>query len=68
MGDSDGLEHVDVTDQMDRKMRALLCHVSQLTDPDGMELRIRERFQQIAAERDLPDGRSAELFRVLDTR
>jgi len=68
MGGADGLEHVDVTDQMDRKMSALRCHVSQLTDPDGMEQRIRERFQQIAADRGLPEGRSVELFRVLDTR
>ncbi len=49
-------------------MRALRCHVSQLTDPDGMEERIRTRFRQIAAERGLPDGTSVELFRVLDTR
>lgn len=67
-GTTDGLEHVDVTDQMDRKMRALRWHVSQLTDPDGMEQRIRERFQQIAADRGLPEGRSVELYRVLDTR
>ena len=37
-------------------MRALRCHVSQLTDPDGMEQRIRDRFRQIAADRGLPDG------------
>ena len=68
MGGSDGLEHVDITDQLDRKMRALRCHVSQLTDPDGMEQRIRDRFREIAADRGLPEGRSVELYRVLDTR
>ncbi len=68
MGSGDELATVDVTDQMDRKMRALRCHVSQLVDPDAMEERIRERFQQIAREAGLPEGRSAERFRVLDTR
>jgi LmbE family N-acetylglucosaminyl deacetylase len=68
LGGTEGLEHVDITAQMDRKMRALRCHVSQHTDPDGMEQRIRSRFQQIAADRGLPDGTSVELFRVLDTR
>jgi hypothetical protein len=33
-----------------------------------MEQRIRERFRQIAADRGLPEGRSVELYRVLDTR
>jgi LmbE family N-acetylglucosaminyl deacetylase len=68
LGGSDRLDAIDITDQLDRKMRALRCHVSQHTDPDGMEQRIRARFEQIAVERGLPAGRSVELFRVCDTR
>ena len=34
----------------------------------SMEQRIRDRFRQIAADRGLPEGRSVELYRVLDTR
>lgn len=59
---------VDITAQVDRKLRALRCHASQLADPDGMEQRLRARFAEVAAERGLPAGRSVELFRVLDTR
>jgi LmbE family N-acetylglucosaminyl deacetylase len=68
MGGGDDLTEIDITAHVDRKMRALRCHVSQLTDPDGMEQRIRDRFRQIAADRGLPEGRSVELFRVLDSR
>ena len=68
MGGDPDLAVVDVTAQMDRKFRALRCHVSQLVDPDAMEQRLRDRFAQIAAERGLPEDRVVELFRVLDTR
>jgi LmbE family N-acetylglucosaminyl deacetylase len=68
LGGGDDLEAVDVTDQLDRKMRALRCHVSQHVDPEGMEQRVRGRFLQIAAERGFPEGRAVELFRVVDTR
>jgi LmbE family N-acetylglucosaminyl deacetylase len=68
MGGGDDLAEVDITAQVDRKMRALRCHASQLVDPDGMELRIRDRLRQVATDRGLPEGRSVELFRVLDTR
>jgi LmbE family N-acetylglucosaminyl deacetylase len=68
MGGGDDLAEVDITSYLDRKFRALRCHVSQLVDPDAMEQRLRERFAQIAAERGLAEGRVVELFRVLDTR
>jgi hypothetical protein len=42
--------------------------VSQLVDPDAMIERVGARFRQLAVEHGLPDGHSAELFRVCDTR
>lgn len=60
--------YIDITAQLDRKMRALRCHVSQHVDPDAMEARVREWWQRIAAERGRPAGTSAEAFQVVDTR
>ena len=33
---------VDITDTFDRKIKALLCHASQLSDPDGIDPWIRQ--------------------------
>lgn len=63
-----GLDIVDITAQLDRKMSALRCHISQHVDPDSMVERVSGRFRQIATENGLPDGHSAEVFRVCDTR
>lgn len=59
---------VDITDQVDRKIRALRCHESQHRDPDAMEERVRAWYQQIAADGGLPEGRSGERFLVADAR
>lgn len=59
---------VDITDQLDRKIEALMCHRSQHRDPAAMEERVRTWWQGIAAEHGLPEGSSAEAFRVIDTR
>ena len=59
---------VDITEQLDRKLRALRCHESQHRDPDAMEERVREWWKSIAAERGRPEGTSAEAFRVVDTK
>jgi LmbE family N-acetylglucosaminyl deacetylase len=61
-------DFVDITEQLDRKIRALRCHKSQHRDPDAMEERVREWWKNIAAERGRPEGTSAEAFRVVDTR
>jgi LmbE family N-acetylglucosaminyl deacetylase len=58
---------VDTTDHFDRKIRALLCHASQLPDPDGMQVRIRAWNEAVAASGGLPAGRTAELFQVVET-
>jgi LmbE family N-acetylglucosaminyl deacetylase len=59
---------VDITQQLDRKIQALMCHRSQHRDPSTMEERVRTWWQGIAAEHGLPEGASAEAFRVVDTR
>lgn len=59
--------YVDITDTFWRKIAALRCHVSQLTDPEGMPDLLRTRLSRSAAEGGLPDGRLAETFQVLQT-
>ena len=65
---TEGKDVVDITDQLDRKIEALMCHRSQHRDPAAMEERVRTWWQGIAAEHGLPEGSSAEAFRVVDTR
>lgn len=58
---------VDTTDALARKVKALLCHVSQLPYPDGLEDRMSGWGRAIAQAGGLPEGRTAESFRVMDT-
>jgi LmbE family N-acetylglucosaminyl deacetylase len=67
MGGPDPNVYVDTTDVIERKVKALLCHVSQLPDPDSLEDRIRGWGRMIGAAGGLPEGRTAEAFRVVDT-
>jgi LmbE family N-acetylglucosaminyl deacetylase len=68
-GPSGGNNHaVDVTDVFDRKLAALRAHVSQTAHMDDLEERMRGWGALNAAAGGLPDGRVAEVFRVLDTR
>jgi len=64
----DGDDVVDITAQLERKMRALLCHESQHRDPEALVERVHDWWQGIAATHGLPEGSSAESFRVVDTR
>jgi LmbE family N-acetylglucosaminyl deacetylase len=59
---------VDVTAAVDRKIQALMCHVSQHPDPQRTETMVREWMANTAKQYGLPDGASAEAFRVVDTR
>jgi len=59
---------VDITRQIERKIRALRCHVSQHRDPDALEQRVREWFRSNAMEAGMPHGSSAERFYVVDAR
>lgn len=68
MGHREANDVVDVTDQLERKIAALRSHRSQHPDPDAMETRVRAWIADNAARLGLGAGRSAEVFRVVDTR
>lgn len=59
---------MDVTDQIDRKIRALLCHETQHQSPEGVSDRVRAWMAMTAQQFGLPEGRGAEAFQVVDTR
>ena len=67
-GGGNGMNAIDVTAAVDRKIAALMCHVSQHTDPQRTETMVREWMANTAKQFGLPDGASAEAFRVVDTR
>jgi LmbE family N-acetylglucosaminyl deacetylase len=58
---------VDITDAIDRKIAALLCHVSQMTEPDAMDERMRAWGAANAQLGGLPMGRMAEAFQRVAT-
>ncbi len=59
--------YVDITDTFARKIAALRCHVSQISDPDGLEKFLRGWLSRAAAQGGLPEGHLAEAFQVLQT-
>lgn len=61
-------ETIDITPQIDRKIRALLCHESQHRDPAALEERVRQWWGEIAVDSGLPPGSFAERFLVVDAR
>jgi LmbE family N-acetylglucosaminyl deacetylase len=63
-GQNGGLA-VDTTATVERKVAALLCHKSQLSDPDAVAQRVRDWARGNAEVAGLAEGRSAELFRVV---
>lgn len=67
MGGPQADTHVDITATIDRKVEALLCHESQMQDPDGIGDQIREWGRNSAEAAELPEGRLAERFRVVNT-
>jgi LmbE family N-acetylglucosaminyl deacetylase len=58
-------DYVDITDTFPRKLAALRCHASQISDPDGLERMLRGWLSRAAAAGGLPEGRLAEAFQVL---
>jgi len=58
---------VDISATFDRKVKALLCHTSQLPDPDATDGRLREWAKANAAAGGLADGALAEAFYAIDT-
>jgi len=67
MGGPDPDVYIDTTDRLDRKVEALLCHVSQLPDPAGLGERMRGWGEMTAQAGGLAPGRTAEAFRVIAT-
>jgi LmbE family N-acetylglucosaminyl deacetylase len=59
---------LDITDQFDRKLRALRCHASQHQHPDAMTEGVRMWNTRNAVEAELSEGRLAERFFVADAR
>jgi LmbE family N-acetylglucosaminyl deacetylase len=55
---------VETTATIDRKVAALMCHKSQMTDPDAIAARVRATGLAVGEAAGLPEGRSAEVFRV----
>jgi len=68
MGGSTGTHPIDVTAAVERKIEALMCHVSQHPDPVRTAAMVREWMTNNAKQLGLPDGAAAETFRVVDTR
>ncbi|MFI6293250.1 PIG-L deacetylase family protein [Nonomuraea sp. NPDC050790] len=58
---------VDITASLDRKVAALLSHVSQVSHREGFEAFVRERFLQNGATAGLPAGHAAEPFQIVPT-
>lgn len=63
-----GPHAVDVTAAVDRKIAALLSHISQHADAESTEQMVRDWMLNAAKQFGFPDGTSAETFRVVDTR
>lgn len=66
-GGPEGAHVVDITDHLDRKLRALRSHESQHPDPDAIVERVREWSLSVGKRYGLPAGRSGEAFLVVDT-
>jgi LmbE family N-acetylglucosaminyl deacetylase len=66
-GGGDGARVVDITAQLDRKLRALRAHESQHEDQDQIASFVAEWGRTIGAQYGLGDGRAGEVFLVVDT-
>ena len=66
-GGPDLTHYIDITDGVERKIEALLCHKSQLPDPEAMGEMVRGWAKMNAASAGLPEGRYAEAVRVVQT-
>jgi LmbE family N-acetylglucosaminyl deacetylase len=66
-GGPDVSHYIDITDSVDRKIEALLCHKSQLPDPEATGQMVRGWTSMIATSAGLAEGRFAEAVRVVNT-
>lgn len=67
IGGPDADHFVDITDVIDKKIEALLCHKSQISDPVRIQAMLPEWANEVAANAGLPTGRLAEGFRKVAT-
>lgn len=67
MGGPDPDHFVDITDVFDVKIKALLCHTSQMQDPSRMPELLGNFGRTVAQVAGLNEGRIAEGFRRLST-
>ncbi|MCU1397060.1 MAG: putative hydrolase [Acidimicrobiales bacterium] len=58
----------DVSANVERKIRALLCHETQHQDPSGIGTMVRTWMSANATKFGLPEGSAVEAFRVVETR
>jgi LmbE family N-acetylglucosaminyl deacetylase len=65
-GKASGVIAVETTATVERKVAALMCHKSQMPDPDATAERIRIWASAAGATAGLPTGRTAEMFRVIN--
>jgi LmbE family N-acetylglucosaminyl deacetylase len=68
IGRDTATHYVDITNAVDRKIDALLCHKSQLPDPNATETMVRTWTGAIGQLAGLPEGRAAEAMRVVNTQ
>ncbi|MEI6406441.1 MAG: PIG-L deacetylase family protein [Actinomycetes bacterium] len=59
--------YVDITDTFDQKMKALHSHVSQTAHNPELENMVRAWGERNAQSQGLPEGRLAEIFKVVGT-
>jgi len=59
--------HIDITETIDLKIKALHAHVSQTAHNPKMEEMVRSWGEKTAESMGLPQGRYAEIFRVINT-
>ena len=66
-GGAEVTHYIDITDSVERKVEALLCHKSQLPDPETTGEMVRSWAKMNAGSAGLPDGRYAEAVRIVNT-
>ncbi len=68
MGGPEPHHGVDVTEHLDAKIAALLCHASQHPDPEVVAARVRAFGATTAEAFGFGPARAAEAFQIIDTR
>jgi LmbE family N-acetylglucosaminyl deacetylase len=63
-GSTDVTIAVETTGTVERKVEALMCHKSQIGDPEGIRQRVLGGARAGGERAGLPEGSSAELYRV----